>query len=104
MAPGTESPARLADGRRSGLLLPLHGLTNRDQAVCRARDGAAQDEQVALGIDLQHAQVLHSHALVAHAASHAQALVDATGRGARADGAGPPVAVRLAVRLGAAPE
>src|SRR5699024_9051533 len=63
----------------------LHcGLDNDDAAV-DTRNCALDEQQVGIGIDLGNLQVLHGHAVVAHAACHALALEDATRGSGSAD-------------------
>ena len=60
--------------------------------------GALDQQQVLLGVDRVHGQVLHGGADAAHPAGHPQALEDAARGGAGADGAG-----RAVLALGAVP-
>src|SRR4051794_9086447 len=80
------------------LLLP-----DLDDAVLRARDGALDEQQVVLDVDVVDVQPHLGDALAAHAAGHLDALEDARRVRRRADRAGLPDVVR-AVRLRAAVE
>src|SRR5690606_14548430 len=66
----------------------LHGVAHEDDATLGAGDGALDEQQPLLDIDRVHGQVLDGLAVVAHAASHAHALEDATGRRCATDRAG----------------
>src|SRR6187549_1796042 len=83
--------------------LSVVGKANVDEAVAAAGDGAADVEQVVLGIDLRNAKVLDRDLIATHPAAHAHALHDARREGRRADGAGRAVEHR-AVRLASAAE
>src|SRR5215207_2785186 len=82
---------------RSSLL--VHG----DDAVLRARDGAPDEQQIPLGVDLDHRQPELGVAYRALVARHALPLDDARRIGARADGTRLPVP-RVAVRCRTAAE
>src|SRR5919107_87129 len=78
-APNAESSsATVLFVPRTGALLAI-GADLHD-AVAGAGDGAAHDEQVALGVDLHHGQPALGDALVAHLARALDALHDARGR------------------------
>src|SRR5579883_201852 len=61
-------------------------------------------QEIPLGIGLNHLQFLYGHTHVSHMTSHARALQDAARGGAGTDGAGRAVAIRLAMRFRAAAE
>src|SRR5438445_213733 len=71
--------------------------------VLRARDGALHEQEVLLGVDLEHGQPELRNALATHAAGHLDALPDARRRRRRADRARLADVVR-AVRPGAGAE
>ena len=71
-------------------------------AARRARDGAAHDEQVVLGVNLHDLQVAHGHAVAAHAPRRAHALDDARRERRGADRARRPVEHRAVGRRAAA--
>src|SRR6185503_4488775 len=56
---------------------PRLRLADQDRRVRMARHRAANPDQILLGVDADHAQVLDRHALAAHAAGEALALDDA---------------------------
>src|SRR3954465_5713516 len=64
---------------------PLRGGLDEHDGAPRARDGALDEEQAALGVDRVDGQVLGGLPDGAHAARHAHALEDAARGGARAD-------------------
>src|SRR5947207_6445731 len=71
----------------AGSSLLRHG----DDAVLGAWDGTADEEQIALGVDLDHRESELGVALGTHVAGHPLALDDARRVGARADRARLPV-------------
>src|SRR5690242_3304261 len=79
-------------------------LADHQQATIRAWHRSEHHEQVTLRIRLYHTQRLDRHALVAHAARHARALVDTAWRCAGANRARGAGAVGLTVRALAAAE
>ena len=84
-------PARSLLGRRNGLAaglaLGLHGQAHDHATALRTRDGAADQEQVALDVHFDDLQVFHGAAHHAHVTRHALALEHAARRLALADGA-----------------
>src|SRR5438270_4424938 len=76
---------------------------NLDDRAGRAGHGAAHQQEVALGLDVDHLEPLLGRALVAHLAGATDALEHTRGRGGRADGARRSHVVR-AMGLGAAGE
>src|SRR5690606_24124655 len=79
-------------------------VADNDQPALRAWNRAANGDQVALGVNAHHNQVLRGLALVAHTASHTLALGHARHLRGRADRARGAPTVRLPVRLHAAGE
>src|SRR5918995_2149984 len=65
--------------------------SDRHDAVLRARDGAADEEQVALGVDADYPETHLGVALRAHVARHALSFDDPGGIRAGADRAGLPM-------------
>ena len=57
--------------------LGRHGLANHDHGVRAARHRALDEQQVVVGVHLQHLQVAHRDAVGAHVARHPHALDDA---------------------------
>jgi hypothetical protein len=64
----------------------LHGAADEDDAAVRAGDRATDQDEVALGVDLDDLEVLHGDALATHAAGHARPAEGAARRRAGADG------------------
>src|SRR5712664_4441319 len=93
--------AREADGvrvpqtRRRGLLHAGAGLLDAgaddDEGAVETGDAAADQEEVVLGDDVDHGEVLHGAPIDAHVTRHPLALEDAAGSLALADGAHVPV-------------
>jgi hypothetical protein len=79
--------------------LPPHD----QERIARARNGALDQDQVALGVDAHHGQLLDGDLLVAHVPGHARVLEDAPRRRTGANRTGSAVVVR-AVGLWATPE
>src|SRR5579883_944095 len=79
-------------------------LLNHQQAPVGSGHRALDQQEIPLGIGLNHLQFLHGHAHISHMTGHARAFKDATRRGAGTDGAGGAVAIRLAMRFRAAAE
>src|SRR5690606_7142873 len=69
----------------------LDGVPDEDEAALRPRDGALDEQQVALGVGLHDGEVEGGGLAAAGPAGHAGAAEDPGGRGAGADGAGRPV-------------
>src|SRR5581483_11246917 len=94
----TVSPA----GERTLMVLiasgPLGRGADQDEAAVRTGDGALDEQQALVRVNGVDGQVLGGHALVAHAAGHAQALEHAARGGAATDGAGRAVLALGAVR------
>ena len=65
----------------------LDGVADDDDAAVRARHRALHQQQVALGVGLDHFEVQRGDLLVAHVAGHLQALEHAAGEAGLADGA-----------------
>src|SRR6266487_4790591 len=78
-------------------------LADGDQAVHRARHGAAHEQEIALGVDPYHPQAELGGVARAHMPGHALAFDDARRVGARRDRSRLAV-TRVAVRLGTAME
>src|SRR5207249_8660463 len=104
--------AALPAGSRSGALTALAMvvvarvrllLPDLDDAVLRAGDGALDEQQVLLGVDLDHLQAHLGDALAAEAAGHPHALEHAR-RGRRSTDGAWLADVVGAVRLGATVE
>src|SRR5690349_20502080 len=78
-------------------------LGHGDDSVPGPRDGAPDEQEVPLGVHLDHGEAQLRVARGTHVAGHPLALDDARRVGARADRAGLPMA-RVAVRGGATAE
>ena len=76
----------------------LDGRTNDDAAALVTRNGALDQDQVAIGIDADDFEVLDGAAHVAHVAGHLLALEDAARRLVLTDGTRSAVRQRVAVR------
>src|SRR5690606_37297118 len=59
-------------------LRPLHSVANEYEAATATGDGALNEQQALLSINGLNFEVLHGHAIVAHAASHVLAAEHAT--------------------------
>jgi hypothetical protein len=73
--------------QRRGAVGVLHGGADEHDPTVGTGDGAADQDEVALGVDLDDLEVLHGDALATHAAGHAHATEGASRRRAGADGA-----------------
>src|SRR5690606_12406880 len=76
---------------------PLHRVADDDDAAVRTRHAALDEQQVALGVGLDHLEVESGDLLVTHVARHTQPLEDAAGERARPDRAGSTVVLVVTV-------
>src|SRR5258708_4101893 len=65
----------------SAMSCPLRGGTDEDQAALGARNGALDEQQATLDVDLVHGQALRRVTLAAHSPRHLHALGPAARRG-----------------------
>src|SRR5437870_1720347 len=79
---------------------PLHSSTDENQATLGAGNGTLDEQQPALGVDLDDLEALSGLRVDTHPAGHPHTLEDTTGRRTSADRAGLAVVTVRTVRGG----